>query len=121
MTTNEPLVSLPHRHDCGQLRYHVGPIGHSLREPEWNGEHGESIHPERVGDQCMCGHPEYWMCIDGLTDYGTSPQCGSGEHGDACDKTGRDEHNRQPVPNGCMCDCHLIPLSEAIQAKAGAQ
>ncbi len=120
MSANDPLVSLPHRSTCGQLKYHVPPIGFSADEPEWDGEHGESMHPNRVGDQCMCGCPAYFMCVDWAATYGKSPQCGHGDH-DACDKTGRDEYHQQPVPDSCECDCHLVTLSEAIQARAGAR
>ena len=37
------------------------PIGFDVDEPEYE-YHGESMHPDAVPMQCMCGHPDYIYC-----------------------------------------------------------
>jgi hypothetical protein len=48
------------------------PIGFDLDEPEY-AYHGESMHPDRVDYQCMCGHPDYVLC-ELEREYGMTPR-----------------------------------------------
>ena len=43
-------------------RERVAPIGFNIDEPDYL-YHGESMHPDAIPGQCMCGHPDFWECM----------------------------------------------------------
>lgn len=111
----DPLITLPHLKFCDDLTGHVEPIGFDEGESEWDGEsHGESDHPDRVGAQCMCGHPDYQTCPDWLVEWRASKECGATLH-HLCDRTGWNVDLHQDQPGSCPCDCHAVPLPQAIE------
>lgn len=117
----DPPVSLTHRTTCLDLHRHVPAVGFDKSTPEWGGiEHGESMLDAAQRDQCMCGHPEYYMCPDWLIAVEPSHRCRDSEHGDQCGREGWNDDLHQWQPDMCPCNCHDLPLSEAIKEAARA-
>lgn len=109
----ETMVTLTHRgHPMCDLTKHVAPVGFDADEPTFD-YHGESIRPEAVAEQCMCGHVPYISCPDYLDVWRPSRACEAKKHGD-CDESGFNDFTNCVEPRSCSCKCHDLPISEAI-------
>jgi hypothetical protein len=98
------IRTLLHRTLCTEPE-HVAPIGFDADEPDFS-YHGESIHPDRVGDQCMCGHSDYSQCPDYWGFWAESVACTGDQH-HLCDGAGWQTYVGEFQHNTCPCDCHV--------------